>query len=292
MAVANIKLSPSVNTKGQYVKVDIFQLDQIPDAMDNMGWKVSPKLMRHWFSITPVYIFTQDTKTKLITGDAMEIPGRLVNDTIVKMAWARPYTKDKLHERMNTWSSAAGIERLVKRLKSAGYPPNLCVPLGMSDSARVLDATAQVNTIKVGGLLDTIDDWYGAIGNASLNFSVSGYSSSHQNKPAFFVDRVGIYIKDAHDFLDGYRITSEPLGIWSKDRILSKAESSIYIASYNAGIYGVLARDWSGFVPVYNRVFRDWQDKHNVGGDFVVFSDVLWLTPHLINGLFICEKIS
>lgn len=61
----------------------------------------------------------------------------------------------------------------------------MCVPLGMSDSARVLDATAQVNTIKVGGLLDTIDDWYGAIGNASLNFAVNGYSGTHHGRPVF-----------------------------------------------------------------------------------------------------------
>ena len=279
MTVASTKLSPSANTKGQDVEVDVFHLDQIPDAMEKMGWTVAPQLMRHWFSITPAYKFTQNTKIKLITGDAMEIPEKLVNDTIVKMAWARPYIKDKLQERMKTWNSAAGIERLLKRLKSAGYSPNLCVPLGMSDSARVLDATAQVNTIKVGGLLDTIDDWYGAIGNASLNFAVSGYSGTHQNRPAFFVDRVGVYIKDTYDFVDDNKHASEPLGVWSKNRVLTKAESTMYLASYSSGLFGMLARDWSGFVPVFNSDFRDWQDKHNTGGDFIVFSDVLWLSP-------------
>lgn len=69
----------------------------------------------------------------------------------------------------------------------------------MSDSARVLDATAQVNIIDVGGLFDTIDDWYGAIGNASpfQKFAVRGYSDIHQKRPAFFVERVG-YISRIH----------------------------------------------------------------------------------------------
>lgn len=283
MTVATAKLSPSANTKGQDVKVDIFHLDQLPDAMERMGWKVAPQLMRHWFSLRPAYKFTRDIKDQLIAGDARLIPNERVNDTIVKMAWARPFIEDKLQEKMKTWNSSAGIKLLRERLLRAGYSPNLCVPLGMSDSARVLDATAQVNIIDVGGLFDTIDDWYGAIGNASLKFAVRGYSDIHQKRPAFFVERVGVYLKDTYDFVDKNPITSEPLGIWSKNRVLTKAESGLYLAAYNAatalGAYGVLAHNWSGFVPVFNSNFRDWQDKHNAGGDFIVFSDVLWLDP-------------
>lgn len=278
MTVASTKLSPSANTKGQNVEVDVFHLDQIPDAMEKMGWKVAPQLMRYWFSITPAYKFTKNIKNSFINGDARTIPEERVNDTIVKMEWARPYIKDKLQERMKTWDSPAGVAELRKKLAAVGYSPNMCVSLGMSDSAKVLDATAQVNTIVVGGLLDTIDDWYGAIGNASLKFAVNGYSGTHQKRPAFFVERVGVYLKDTYDFVDKNR-TSEPLGVWSKHRVLTKAESVAYISSYGAGLFGLLARDWSGFVPIYNSDFRDWQDKHNTGGDFIVFSDVLWLSP-------------
>lgn len=279
MSVAESSLSPSDNKQGKKVDLDIFQLDQIPDAMRNMGWTTAPKLMEHWFSITPAYKLTKNIKNTLIAGDARSIPKDRVNDTIVKMAWARPYIEDKLQERMKTWNSPAGVNELRKKLESLGSSPSMCLPLGMSDSARVLDATAQVNTIKVGGLLDTIDDWYGAIGNASLKFAVSGYSGIHQNRPAFFVERVGVYLKDTYDFVDDKQYMSEPLGIWSKHRVLTKAESAVYISSYGSGLFGQLARNWSGFVPVYNRDFRDWQDKHNSGGDFIVFSDVLWLNP-------------
>lgn len=94
MTVANVKLSPSANTKGQDVKVDIFNLDQIPDAMEKMGWKVAPQLMRHWFSIKPAYKFTEETKGTLLRSDARTIPNDRFNDTIVKMAWARPFIKE------------------------------------------------------------------------------------------------------------------------------------------------------------------------------------------------------
>nr|WP_277302627.1 DUF6402 family protein [Klebsiella variicola] len=36
---------------------------------------------------------------------------------------------------------------------------------------------------------------------------------------------------------------------------------------------------FSGFVPVFNSDFRKWQDKHNTGGDYMIFSDLLWVPP-------------
>lgn len=51
------------------------------------------------------------------------------------------------------------------------------------------------------------------------------------------------------------------------------------MSTYLSGIWGVLARDFTGFVPVFNADFRKWQAKHNAGGDFIVLSDVLWLEP-------------
>lgn len=32
-------------------------------------------------------------------------------------------------------------------------------------------------------------------------------------------------------------------------------------------------------MPVFNSDFRKWQIKYNKGGDFIVFSDVLWFFP-------------
>jgi hypothetical protein len=38
------------------IPVDVFGIDDIPGALDNMGWTVSAKLMRRWFSIKPAYV--------------------------------------------------------------------------------------------------------------------------------------------------------------------------------------------------------------------------------------------
>ncbi|WP_239424504.1 DUF6402 family protein [Snodgrassella communis] len=52
-----MKSAPKIN-----LNADIFSIDQIPAAMDNMGWKVAPHLMRHWFSGKPAKGFTEATK--------------------------------------------------------------------------------------------------------------------------------------------------------------------------------------------------------------------------------------
>ncbi|MEG0368319.1 MAG: DUF6402 family protein, partial [Coprobacillus sp.] len=96
------------------------------------------------------------------------------------------------------------------------------------------------------------------------------------------VDALGFYLKDTYDFLDddflGLDIP-ELLGVWSWSRILNKVETVTYMSSYTQGFFGLLAREFSGFVPVFNSDFRKWREKHNTGGDFIVFSDVLWVAP-------------
>ncbi|MBN3179947.1 DUF6402 family protein [Pectobacterium parmentieri] len=88
---------------------------------------------------------------------------------------------------------------------------------------------------------------------------------------------IGKYIKDTYGFVDEKIINAidmekpEPLGIWGKGYILTKAETPIYLSSYSVGGGGFLAREYFDFVPVWNSDFRKWQDKHNSGSDFIVF---------------------
>jgi hypothetical protein len=279
MAIAESKLSISENRLGKNVEVDIFHIDQIPNAMDKMGWDVSAQLMRHWFSICPEFKFTQKNKNSLLNNDARLIPHQQVNQSIVKMSWARKHISSQIDNLHRNWNSKNGVDLLNARLKCAGYNRQNCVQIGNSNNPQVLDATAQVNIEIVGGLLDTLNDWYGAIGNASLKVAVKGHTSIIKNRKVFITEALGYYLKDTYDFYDEKIIGSEPLGIWSKNRVLTKAESIAYMDSYSLFIYGYLARRWSGFVPIFNADFREWQDKHKCGGDFIVFSDVLWLEP-------------
>jgi Family of unknown function (DUF6402) len=91
-------------------------------------------------------------------------------------------------------------------------------------------------------------------------------------RPIFEVDKVGIYLRDAYDY-NGF----QALGIWNRDRILSKAESLGVVATSPGKIAGFLG----GFEPVFNSTFRDWRASTGRGGDFLIYSDVSWVEPNV-----------
>ena len=284
MPVSTSKLSSKDNTKGKDVEVDVFHITDIPDAMRNMGWDVAPQLMEHWFS-NEFNVFNSDSKSKMFEGDARNLKPSQYNKDIVKMDWAikYPQVKKGIEDLIERWNSPAGITQLKKRLKQSGWDGMNTIFIGQDESVIMQDACYQVNFRPIGGFLDVIDDWYGAIGNANLKVTIRGFSTTFDGKPFFMVEKVGFYLKDTYDFLSDDKWTkfglSEPLGIWSKSGVLDKAKSSIYISSYAQGLFGYMAREFSGYVPVENDDFRAWQKKHNVGGDYIVFSNVYWLDP-------------
>ena len=90
-------------------------------------------------------------------------------------------------------------------------------------------------------------------------------------------ERVAFYLRDTYDFnVSWYEDSLMGLGIWSKQRCLSKAE----MLAYKATPLPLLSTAFPGFVPARNTDFRRWQNQRNEGGDFFVFSDVLWETYH------------
>ncbi len=291
MSLSTSVLSHKSNTQGKEVLVDVFHITDIPNAMRQMGWEVAPQLMEHWFSIKPAFEFNDSNKKNLILNDPRMLNSSQFNTSIVKMDWAMKNSEVsvKMKELYKEWNSQGGIERLKTLLKNAGWNGGNCVFLGRNKNVINLDATAQVNYRRVGGFFDTIDDWYGAIGNATLKIAVSGFTTTFDGEPYFLVESVGFYLKDTYDFLSDKKWTkfglAEPLGIWSKSGVLDKAKSVLYIDSYTKGAFGYLAREFSGYVPVTNSDFRAWQKKHNAGGDYIVFSDVLWLKPSENNKL-------
>ncbi|HHW3967013.1 DUF6402 family protein [Klebsiella pneumoniae] len=279
MIVSSTTTTKEQEQQEKKVSVDFFHIDMIPDAMDKMKWPVAAKLMRHWFNTKPALAFTVESKDQYLKGNALDIPDAIVSSDIVKMSWAIQFEQviNGIKHLSEAWDSPKGREQLKKRLSQKGDYKKNNVSIGYSNDIRELEDTAQVNMTLIGSKTDTVNEWYGAIGNANLKVCVRGHVENLKDESFFNVESVGYYLKDTYDFIDdGY---PEPLGIWSKDRILSKAESSIYISSYLSEFWGQLARQFSGFVPVFNADFLKWQKKHNSGGDFIIFSDVYWTEP-------------
>lgn len=268
MAIYTINATPKNITEPVKITVNKFHINEIPDAMNNMGWHVASKLMKHWFYIEPAYVM----KPKIRNGDykATSLDSNLFNDDIVKIDWLLTYKtwQSALLTIHQTWNTHNGVSRLIKLLKEAGWykGKKTSTFLGSTSfSARECEDLCQVNFIPVGSLIDRLDDLYGAVGKGTLKFALSGKTINHNGRDLFHVEHTGVYLRDTYDFTGD----DEPLGIWSKQRILNKFETAAYKLD-------PFKDDFPGFVPVYNRDFRRWQDKHHSGGDFVVYSDVKW----------------
>jgi hypothetical protein len=305
--LATTQLKPQGTQKGCGVDCCALCIDEIPGAMDKMGWKTSAQLMRRWFGIKPAYKMPIEIRTgeDSRTGsnvDYRTLPASQIDDQIVKMAWALKFkpAKEALNKLYNEWCTPNGIVVLRRRLVRAGWQPGTTQRLGYYPNgssitnAKELDLICQMNYCEFGSLRDTLDDFFGAIYKATMKVAVVGTASYDTSRSCdvFKVAGLGFYIRDTYDFnVDGTDWTG--LGVWSKDRVLSKAETVTYRASYetvkNAGAplpariaaALLLQQNYAGFVPVANKDFRDWQDKKNEGGDFFVFSDVHWVKPNV-----------
>ncbi|AOA94556.1 hypothetical protein AM387_21615 [Klebsiella pneumoniae] len=280
MAVSSTTTTKEQEQQEKKVSVDFFHIDMIPDAMEKMKWPVAAKLMRHWFDTKPSFSYTAQSKKSAQDADPTTLPESQINCDIIKMSWAIQYeqVKNGINELSRIWKSEKGIKRLKFQLGKKGSLDKEDIALGYSENIQELDANAQVNILVIGSKFDTVNEWYGAMGNSTLKVCIRGKTSKSGSENIFTVDKLGFYLKDTYDFVDEGK-TPEPLGIWSKNRILDKTESALYMSTYLSGVWGVLARDFTGFVPVFNADFRKWQTKHNTGGDFIVLSDVLWLEP-------------
>jgi hypothetical protein len=88
---------------------------------------------------------------------------------------------------------------------------------------------------------------------------------------------LGFYLKDTYDFVDEGN-SSEPLGVWSKKPYTKQGRNWHLHVHLLIWFLGASVRSFSGFVPIFNKDFGSGK-KHDSGGDYIVFSDVLWVSP-------------
>jgi len=291
--LASTKLAPESSYQPTRHSLNPLQLSEIPTAMDRMGWATAARLMRRWFS-NPKYGMDEDVRNGKIS--PLTLSTEQYDDQIVKLDWALRYPRcaEAYDRLLANWASPKGVEALKGRLKRQGWRPGRqhMVRLGYDpdigqpyQTARALHATCQMNLSTFGRRDDTLDDMYGALGNAVCYAAVVGHTvMSSSGHDIFIVDRLGCYIRDTYDFNDD-GLTPEPLGVWSRERCLAKAETVEYFALLSGSgdslfaNHSELAARYPGFVPVFNGDFRRWRKVRNSGGDFLVFSDVRWHPP-------------
>ncbi len=225
-----------------------FSITSIPKIMRSRGWANGARLMEIWFSgagaVEPAYG-----------------PPDIL--TIRMSSWALTFSRAKdvydqlMRERV--WANDAARKMLAQRLQSKGLltsDPQSRAFGSLTAPVPALE-TEYVNYRAVGGATDPLDDMFAALGKFSFRVVVAGGVAPVPSTPKVRVTitHVGVYIKDSYDFSG-----DQQLGTWD-DKTNSVSKSPL--ASGNM---------------VSNADFRAWRQQTGMGGDFLVFSDLL-VTP-------------
>jgi hypothetical protein len=136
-------------------------------------------------------------------------------------------------------------------------------------SAFRLDQSHQSNSRAFGGPSDPLDDMYGSLGMATLKVALIGEAKRDplSQRVTIRATHAGYYIRDTYDF-NGFQF----LGAWTKTGVLGSIQPPLPLTSH-----GVIQR--LGKEPVshvFNHDFETYRRATGFGGDFIIYSDVLW----------------
>lgn len=300
--VVNTSMTPASKKAGRSATAPRkFGVSDIPAAMRKMKWPVAGALMDYWFAGKP-----WPTKDGGMSSEVKrhEVLAKepYVETTIVKMSWLVGFERANrvIKVLKSSWNNPAAIKQMQDKYlpKFQGKAPGI-YPLKFDGDARAVEAFGYSNSRPVEfDLIDETDELRAALANFNLRIFVEGKVVIAIDRIQLFVDRIGIYVEDAYDFVDspGFK-PSQPLGYWNFDGIADPV-------SANAANIGMqqMQRDMAGnpfatgesaskmykelaearYYYITNSSFEKYRSDHGKGGDFQIFSDVLYESVPLV----------
>ena len=222
-------------------KLPEFDLQDIPGAMDKIGWPVSAKLARRWFASSK-HVYNDDANSV-----------QPFDDTLVTLRWALRYGSLKrrfdelVDEKVATPNAVREIKKKLAAALRARFGDEKSTRLDLDTSGELGDLRQFHNTwefqYNAVSTFDTLDgllmtDLSGALGNFNLYAAIGRvavqaeryfeYTTADKTKTycadaTAIVTHVYVYIKDNYSFNDKKGSSkSQYLGHWNKrDMILS-----------------------------------------------------------------------
>ncbi|AVS86106.1 DUF6402 family protein [Paracidovorax avenae] len=261
-------------------RVRRFRLDEIPGVMrSRLGWPVAAALMERWFRGVG-FAISPSIKRSRPSDQLHQLPASQLEESVVTMGWALGFSRVRaaVSQLQARWNSPAGIEQIKNRVKQQTIGKTPPWRFGdLNQPAKILDDTCQVNFLNVGRFGDPLDDFYGALGEATLKIAVSGLVTPAgprgSGKVSIAIDELAFYLRDSYDFNDD-SFLSQPLGFWGPLGVKRSPRSAVDIPLDEQWIYADADDASRQSYLVQNRHFRQWRALHGRGGDFMVVSDV------------------
>ncbi|WP_244109456.1 DUF6402 family protein [Burkholderia anthina] len=328
LLAAQPKASPEPTVKPEeadaenHDKIPEFDLQDIPTAMDKIGWPVAAKIARAWFA-NPKHIYNDDSNSE-----------QPIDDTTITLKWTLKFgSVRKKYDDLITkkiYSPSATKEAKIKVAKQVqaafinkGLTSFIIDTTPFIDNERQLhiDWQFQFQNIPTSATLDglLLTDLTAALGNFNLYAAVGRanvssekyfrYDKSAKTKTycidAFAtITHIYVYVKDNYSFNDKDDGNSQYLGHWNKKGMIlsyratvsdiidgknlhtQMGDSSITETAINwsylsgepldkpvdkrPGTRKLLSKNV--YYPVYNKSYNEWREKHNRGGDIMIYS--------------------
>jgi hypothetical protein len=258
-------------------------LQNIPRVMRKKGWNAGARLQETWFKRPAKAARGLDGS---LTADVLN---SYTDPVTISIDWALrfPRAQDAYTRLLSDdiWRTDEARSTLATRLRNAGLLAPLPgraafdTPLrSFGDSS--LSALEMYNNrvyrqpVNYGTeyWIPVLDEMVAALGRFNFWLTAMGTVGPVPNPAgladltAFLVtvEDVAVYIVDSFDF-NGYQY----LGAWSDDDVVMQPVNDPDESFTDSG---------NDLMSVFNSTYRDWRSKHNMGGDFLVVSDVRIVT--------------
>lgn len=282
------------------VVVPPFDIQDIPGAMRKMNMPMSAKLMERWFAGQLNYSLTAADEDKELDQTGQPYPPSMIDTTTIKMDWVLSFQRaknafDTLTESLmlatpKALDALATLLRPYNGRSATLWPwrqPNMDEQRRHKEfQFQHIDCNASWADRIAAQMYEHVtndrvpDDLTGALGAFNFYAAVAEADFNPRTGTAT-VYRVEIYVKDHYTFGTSSGKASQYLGHWNKNKVSIQYPHAAAMA-LNEELSNnpvMLDKKISDVVyPVRNRDFRNWQMKHQRGGDFIIYSDSRFIT--------------
>ncbi|CAG9263750.1 conserved hypothetical protein [Burkholderia diffusa] len=295
--------SPAPTAKReQHPTIAPLDIQEIPGAMRRLLMPVSAMLMERWFAGALNYSPTDKDEALCINQDGQPYPDDMYDMRSIKLEWILGYARAKVQymalqqrERLTTPRAVESLSKCLSRVRASDTTIDalaLC-----NGNLAELHKRFQFQFVGVestfGQKLDEFilkrltngglpDDLTGALGSFNIYAAVA-YAEFNRGASHATVNSIYLYVRDNYTFSDRSGDQSQYLGHWNHKRVvLVPATAAAGIAGirwldYPVVVDGKRSRD-NIYYPIRNKSFREWQQRHRRGGDFIIFSDYRCVT--------------
>ncbi|HGO6128888.1 TPA: DUF6402 family protein [Burkholderia cepacia] len=275
-------------------KLPEFDLQDIPKAMDKMGWPIAAKLAREWFA-SPSHAYNDDLNS-----------AQPFDDTTVTIEWVLKFR--------------GASERFNQLVRQAIYTPN-AARAARKVLAPVIDKSFSAGQLNAAGIvietapflkdplqfhigwgfqyqpvssIDTLDgasmtdltgalanfNFYAAIGKATVTgeryYKYEGKDKIFCLEPVAQITHVYVYVKDSYSFNDDSSSKSQYLGHWNKNGMVLSYVATVndFFKSSNLNVGNSTIEEWR-YLPEGEEVNKPIDKRTSFFRKFLA-KDVYW----------------